>query len=248
MEELISWFKKYKSLSIIYRTPVFEKDNSIFLNGFRELKKSIDEEQRIRTDNYNVFQIIKYIADKEELFHSPFLADLLNPEGKHRQGRLFFDEFFNQLSFEFNKEKFDFKGNYYFFVETEKWTGDGAIDIIIELQSANNSKRFAIAIENKIFAKDQPQQLERYASYLEQEYGKNYILVYLTPYPRTPEENSISKERLKEMLDYELMKLITYETHITQMLLNSSPNIKSSKIYSIINQYLLTIKNNFKNG
>lgn len=55
-------------------------------------------------------------------------------------------------------------------------------------------EKFAVIIENKIWADDGYKQLENYYNYVKsQEYDKIYI-IYLTPYEREPSENSLNKE------------------------------------------------------
>ena len=250
IESLKIWFKEFKLFSNDLTNRKLIHDLEKFRNiisGFINVRNEVEIKERKITSDYNVFYLMKYVLDKEEITHSPFIADILNINGKHRQESLFYDEFIKQLDINNLYSKFEVKEKMFFSVNTEKWTGEGSIDIFIEYHSP--IKHFAIAIENKIFAKDQPKQLERYAAYLEKEFGTNFLLLYLTPRKRFPEmPYSISKNKYDELEKKGLIKLITYEKHISLLFENTIPKIESHKVTSIAKQYLQTIKNNFRNG
>ncbi|RYD93467.1 MAG: hypothetical protein EOP50_11095, partial [Sphingobacteriales bacterium] len=176
-------------------------------NLFMRQRASLEEET---SPAYNIFYILKGVIDKEELTHSPFLGDLLDINGKHNQGALFFKELCTELGIQ---ERFVVNDPSYFSMTLEKWMGEGEIDIL--LQYSEGTKRFAMAIENKIFAKDRPNQLEKYAGYLENVYQDNFQLIYLTPDGAMPALNySISAERYAELTDRGLLKVISYHHHI----------------------------------
>lgn len=248
MNELITWFEDFKTFSETLNQNETNEHLEKFkdlLEGFNLKQKIIEENEKENASHYNVFYLIKYILDKEEITHSPFLADLLNFRGTHGQGGLFYNAFINQIGDATTGNKFDVDEKMFLSVTTEKWTGDGAIDIYIEYRSP--TKRFAIGIENKIFAKDQPDQLQRYSTYLQREFESNYLLLYLTPRERKPEmPYSITEEKYNELEKNGLIKLITYEKHIAGLLKSALPEIKSLKVKSIVHQYLQTIKNNFR--
>ena len=58
-----------------------------------------DEIERITGEKYNIFSILGLSSD--ELAHSRFLANLLNPQGSHGQGDIYL-----KLFFECMREKF----------------------------------------------------------------------------------------------------------------------------------------------
>jgi hypothetical protein len=102
--------------------------------------------------------------------------------------------FFDVLGIEYDKgAKFE--------VFREKYN----IDILIEFRNQ------FIIIENKIGAKDQPKQLQRYSNTLKNQ-GKNINLFYLTPYGQKPGDDS--KGNLE-------VKCISYEKHIINWLENA---------------------------
>ena len=52
---------------------------------------------------------------------------------------------------------------------------------------------FCLAFENKPYADDQAGQLESYLAYLGEQYGQRFLLVYLPPDNREPDESSLSR-------------------------------------------------------
>lgn len=126
---------------------------------------------------FNVFRLCG--VDHYETMHSKILAEFLNPQGSHGQRALFLKCFQKLL-----KEYFKFQGEFSdrTSVTTEVSFEDGRLDILIE----DESKRSICVIENKIFANEQPEQLERYSKWLERERkrlkaeSEKCILLFLT--------------------------------------------------------------------
>lgn len=245
--DLQNWLDNYKCFSLDLTKRKIKADIHKMQNlliDFKDVQKISDERNKTEASNYNIFKLVKYIVDKEVITHSPILADLLNIHGSHGQKESFYNEFINQLQLGELSDNFKIIDKIFFFVTTERWTGDGSIDILIEHNHPD--KRFAIAIENKIFAKDQERQLERYATFLERDYGNNFLLLYLTPKERLPSMPfSITAERFIELSDKKLLKLITYQKQIAGVIENTE--VKSPKITAMLAQYLEIIKTNFQN-
>ena len=131
--------------------------------------KQAKEESRKRGEQFNMFWACK--VNHYETSHSAIIAELLNPKGLHGQGELFLTLFL--MSY---KSDFCFSLEKGATVATEVVTGDGRIDILI-----TNPEGQAIIIENKIYAKDQWEQLKRYDKYADKKFGKgNYKILYLT--------------------------------------------------------------------
>jgi hypothetical protein len=247
-ENLKGWFTNYINFSHeLSRKRTKEDLGKIkrLLFDFQFYQERIEEEKINSAPFYNIFYLFNYVIDKEKIIHSPFLADLLNINGSHGQANLFYDEFLKQLKLPEISEKFKVTDKMFLSVVTEKWIGDGFIDIFIEYNSP--TRRFAIAIENKIFAKDQPKQLERYAAYLEREFRDNFLLLYLTPDRRLPEmPYSITEERYHQLEKNSLIQAIAYKKHIFLLLENTIEKIIPYKVKSNTEQYFQIIKNNFK--
>lgn len=113
-----------------------------------------------------------------EIRHSQFIANLLDPRGTHGQGDLFLKKFVSKFSNEHpSTEKFDEARIRAEYPATE----NDRIDIFIDLKSGAK-----LAIENKIGAKEGPEQIERYQKYLKGSDCKNSKIFFLTPDGREP--------------------------------------------------------------
>lgn len=137
-------------------------------------KWSDDHKSReIQGETFNVFSLCG--VDHYELWHSKILAEFLNPGGSHGQGAQFLQSFAKmfQLGCVFSDDTS---------VSTEvtsyiKDLRIGRFDILIE-DIANKS---VCIIENKIFAGEQEEQLNRYHKWLKtNRSGWNWRLVFLT--------------------------------------------------------------------
>ncbi|GAA4361818.1 hypothetical protein GCM10023185_29110 [Hymenobacter saemangeumensis] len=200
------------------------------LTGWRVMQTMAAHIERHTAADYNVFYVMKNMGASEVKLHSPFLADLLNVKGQHKQGDLFYREFIKLLGLP--ESKYLPKDTYWFDVQTEAASGTGGIDILITYNSG--VEKFAIAIENKIYAGDQERQLERYHEYLVREYGHDFTLVYLTIDGRKPSYFSASRE----FLSTNSIPCISYRLHIEEMLRNTTPLISPPHVRFIIQQYL----------
>ena len=139
-------------------------------------------EERARTthERFNVFTTLLNAQDEVRL-HTRFLHNLLNPAGTHDCGALFLDLFFQTLVEVPPKNAADNTVEWDsvppdagWMVGKEVSANEGQMDLLLE------SRGLGIAIENKIWAGEQPDQLNRYASYLHRRHGKAGRLLYLT--------------------------------------------------------------------
>jgi hypothetical protein len=234
-----------------------KKDFAKILNWWRSVCSLNDSYETKNASEYNIFYILKNITNKEVITHTPFLKDLLNINGTHKQGNLFFNEFLKQLNLTERENAFTptdynlleiiepfYIGN----IDRDKLTG-GSIDLLIKY--SDGIKNFAIAIENKIWAVDQEKQLERYNNYLKNRY-KNYLLVYLTPKGSKPTiENALEPESkysiTQKTYDYlksnKILLNLSYHEHISQLFEKVMPFIKAKRVKFTIEQYLTIITN-----
>lgn len=193
-------------------------------NTKKFLSKNDENKKNISTQyDYNIFSVLN-LAHRE-IYHSRFLADLLNPNGLHNQGNLFLEKFLDILP---NKilNTCDLKNTV---VITEEVTVNGNIDISIK----NND--FYIIIENKVWAGDQDAQLYRYSKTIHN--GKEPILIYLTPNGTKPTKNSLGN--LKE----ENVIKISYKENITNWINICIENISNERnITNVLNQYIKIIE------
>lgn len=255
--------EKYKTVEK-YKIVNDKQRYSNLLAGIKTINSIFDKVSIHFADNYNVFSILRNIRTKEEITHTPFLRNLLDVNGSHKQKKLFYVAFTKELF----KDTFNNKTiiNYftnidtdYFFIAREKTTAFGKLDILIEHYS--NKNPFAICIENKIYAKDQPLQLERYYNYLKNKNLKDnqIILIYLTPNGSKPHIASINSQDYKDAknkignvsINSELfnnlhqkgiLRLFSHKKNMTEILKNVMPNIKAENVKQTVNQYYKIIK------
>lgn len=148
-----------------------------------------------RGECYNVFNVLG--VDNMELSHSAFLAALLNPHGSHGMQDAFLKAFIDTIAHSGTKPELD---TAHAKVYTEYNIGNitettgGRIDILITDRSDTGSGKaggHAIIIENKIWAADQPNQLQRYDKYACGTYSSDgYLLLYLTLDGKEPTDQS----------------------------------------------------------
>lgn len=129
----------------------------------------------ITGERFNIFTILG-LESSEVRTHSSFLAEMLNPKGAHGMGKLPLQKFLEIVGIEnFPTESANVASEVHIGTINETKTAGGRIDILIK----SADERAMIAIENKINAGDQENQLLRYYNYLE--YKKaNRGLIYLT--------------------------------------------------------------------
>lgn len=114
--------------------------------------------EKLSGENFNLLKLLK-MGHYEVKTHSPILADLLSPKGTHGQGATFLKLFVKLLNIaDFDPESAS--------VSMEKSIGEvtlesgGRIDLYI-----TDGKGRKILIENKIYAREQENQLSRYYKY-----------------------------------------------------------------------------------
>lgn len=190
---------------------------------------------------YNIFQVID-MTSNETGVHSAFIADLLNPKGRHRKGdvflKLFLDmDVFKNMNFESANA----------IVEREKYIGEvtdetgGRIDIHIMDSSGK-----CIIIENKIYASDQDNQIRRYYNYAES-LKTEYRLIYLSLFGDVHDEdkttgNDKNKKQLVQSVNYHIL---SYEKDILQWLEKCRSKDEVSgrpMIREAINHYINLVK------
>lgn len=190
----------------------------------------------LRGEHFNVFRILGMEADEAGL-HTKFLFELLNPEGTHGKGKVFFDAFLLLLS-ETLMGEIKIPG-YSRIVEkkSEKYIGQvdfetedgGGIDLYFETDS------FCLVIENKIYAKLQKKQLERYHSFICNKKEKIPILLLLTP--------SGYREYFGKLNEGKDFFQITYEDFVLKWLNVCHQEASDSPILrETIKQYIIVIK------
>ena len=151
------------------------KNINRLLGQVKTITKSYERVNEAIGGNFNIFSVLRIESD-EERTHSRFLAELLNPEGVHGCKDAFLKLFVEGMPVEI--ESLNTKNCK---VTTEARAKEGRIDILIK--EDNPSK--VIMIENKIYAREQPDQLLRYKNSF-----PNGKLLFLTLDGRDSEQGS----------------------------------------------------------
>lgn len=201
------------------------------INGVLEKDKAEKERCERNGDSFNIFTSLNQKTN--ESIHSRMIAELLNPKGTHGKGAYFLERFMSLYDFEFNLDV----NSVSVFTEydigpiSKNFSSGGRIDILIT--DANNH---ALIIENKIYAKDQKNQLLRYANYAKSK-KYDYDIVYLTLDCHEPPEFSTGKNP-----DYNYV-MFSYEEDIIPWLVQSMQGCSpEGTLYSSLFQYTQCIK------
>ncbi len=142
---------------------------------------------------FNIFKILGMESD-EVYTHSQFLAEMLHPQGAHGMGDIFLQLWLKQIQLsDFDTEEAKSIAEHHIGTVTD--TEGGRIDILI------HNKVRKIVIENKIFARDQKNQLLRYHNF-----DKEAKLYYLTLFGTPPAKESTGDG----LLDSEKYTCISY--------------------------------------
>ncbi len=189
------------------------------MNNVTELLHSVDkirtrynEIARTTGENYNLFEILN--IETKELIHTYFLADMLNPKGIHGLGGLPLDLFLQEIEKKdlFSDDLKVFAEKNYGTIDKQNTLG-GIIDISLENQNGKS-----ILIENKIYARDQENQLLRYYNTFEDRASGGSFILYLTLDGKKPTKQSITDPRNEESLSKSDFKCISYKKHIIKWL------------------------------
>ena len=207
-----------------------------------QIKEQARVEDRSVAQSYNIFDILG-LPHYEVTTHSAFLGNLLSPDGSHGQGDLFFRSFVERIAPRVKRERFLAAGRDDYEVTLEKSTDDGYIDIFVQSRDPRN--RFAIVIENKIFAGDQSDQLQRYYTFVTEERGYDdveILIVYLTPSGHAPSSLSLCPDERSRLLAINCLTEISYCTDVAEWLRAVLPQVEAVTVSEVIKQYLRTIE------
>ncbi|WP_288679797.1 PD-(D/E)XK nuclease family protein [uncultured Brachyspira sp.] len=160
-----------------------------------EVREKVKEEMEKLPPQFNILNLIRRKNSEGRLltyepYNSNLLYQLLNIKKKNIN--------FVKLFLEFMNGKFENKIdlNNIIWENVEAKNEYKNIDLLIRYK-----KYFAVIIENKIGYHDRDRQLEKYYNtMLEEGYGNNIHIIYLTPYGDNPSENSLPEEYYKKEL------------------------------------------------
>ncbi|GAA3733147.1 hypothetical protein GCM10022422_14800 [Flavobacterium ginsengisoli] len=134
------------------------------------------------------------------------LAYFLDEKQNHGQGNIFLNEFIKTFC---NKEV-DILNSIN--ICEKIITNNRRIDLYIEVDD------LIIAIENKIWADDQTNQLRDYANFLENKSKGNYLLFYLNPYGLEPSSKSMDDSCRNKLIEQQKLKVISYKYDIVNLI------------------------------
>ena len=167
------------------------------------------------------FNTFRYIRD-DELGLSRIIADLLDPVGEHGQGTIFLEAMLALLEVapeasDSGRPRHTASGRGgraatlerlagrlgstaadKIRVRQERGAGGRFIDITVDIPTDDG--HFCLAFENKPYAGDQHRQCRDYLKFLDREYRGRFLLVYVPPRFRMPDESSLpwkDRERWK---------------------------------------------------
>lgn len=197
------------------------------------IEHSVPKRQSSHDDaGFNVFKLCS--VNHYETIHSRIIAELLNPKGSHGLGKTFLELFLDQQNVKHYLERNKFplgQGDLGTVrTHTEESLDDGRCDITLHWCG------YCIVIENKIYARDQDAQLQRYQDSLQKQNEKP-LLFYLTL-----DGHVASKESLGNLTESEYCCL-SYVKDITQWIeASAKASYRNPFVRETLCQYLNLIK------
>ncbi|EGK8038727.1 PD-(D/E)XK nuclease family protein [Campylobacter lari] len=184
-----------------------------FIEELLRVNNKFEENTKKGMSDINIFEALG--VEYKENYHSKFIAYLIDPHGDHYQ-EFFVNEFLKKLGRYTKAKKFkNLTAHDIEIVETEACVKDNRrIDILISLKD----KRYII-IENKLYAKDQPNQLKDYVKHI-REKGKNIDDFHeniLTIYLHKNEDTEPSKYSLGTKNGFKINDDLIYDSNDKKM-------------------------------
>ncbi len=165
------------------------------------------------------FTVFDYIDPNENRL-SDVIHDLLDPSGKHGQGRLFLDLFLDAIGVKHESvhpiPRVKREDCAWYSANPQR-----RIDITVDFGE------FGIGIENKPFAYEGPNQLKDYCIHLRRKY-RRFMLVYLLGDGSRP--TSLSKTELVKLLAENSFKKLDYRTGVYHWLERCGQECKAEKV------------------
>ena len=160
-----------------------EENIKNLLESVNDAINSWENNQKVKENHGETFNVFSLCGvDHYEIWHSKILAEFLNPRGMHGQtDAAFLKAFFKIINNKINKKSEDCLFDEWTYVRTEESAKLGELNIgRFDVYLENYKKKVICVIENKIFAGEQPTQLERYSNWLEDKEGYTTYLIFLT--------------------------------------------------------------------
>ncbi|WP_341220688.1 PD-(D/E)XK nuclease family protein [Polaribacter atrinae] len=187
------------------------------------------EQNKVEAFDFNLFDFFRIGENKI----SQLLAFLLNPKESHGQGDLFLRSFFLRL-------KIDYPETDVLEICCEKTIENKRrLDIYIRF------KNYALAIENKVWAADQYNQLRDYNHYLNTNFPGAYHLIYLNPYGNSPSIGSMQTAHTDKLKKEKRLKILSYTKNIIPILDSWANECEAPRVVFFINELKMHFKNSF---
>ncbi|HIE55642.1 MAG TPA: hypothetical protein EYP90_10745 [Chromatiaceae bacterium] len=228
-DNVVNFFTRYRNFKNVYegqRLNNFIAQFQPFTSSFQQLKEKVTEENKRNAPAFNIFSILG-LAHYEVRTHSAFLAHLLNPAAEHGQRHLFLQSFLTFCSQQFSdfSQLTDSVENGRWQIITELHTTYGNLDIVIRSPELS----YLCVIENKIYAGEQQDQLQRYSDWMttvSKEYTEQ-ALMYLT----------LSGAAASTSGKATYFRL-SYRDHITEWLRQTQQQISAPSVKAVVAQYI----------
>lgn len=165
------------------------------LDKAKDLVRELDRRLAYR------FSVLDYLRH-DELGLSRIIADLLDPKALHGQGTLFLKTLLGMEGLKHRRQWPEPGGSQPPVVVTRERRTSSArkIDITVQI-GTSDKKSYCLAIENKPYDDDRPNQVKDYLDYLKGEYCDRFLLIYIPPTGQGPSEKSITKRELQKWKD-----------------------------------------------
>ena len=207
---------------------------------FEKIKRFKEEQDGQKQRGLNGYNILTSVLDKtdEVRLHTRMLYSLLSPDGKHYQSNLFLDKFLSILSindFDFNSSNCSIHKEYQ----------------NIDLYMTDGDKH--IILENKVYAKDQKEQIKRYIEVIQKENhsleAHDILVIYLSLDKKRPTKYSLGNLIIKdgfvkdEAKDIAIFKSIHYKHEILEWLSSCQYEVQNiTNLNEVFKQYIDVVK------
>jgi PD-(D/E)XK nuclease superfamily len=171
--------------------------------------------------NFHVFDF----ARSDEIGLSKVIGWLIDPAGTHDQGDRFLRLFLEKLGLSW-PEEFCQRAK----IRLEESSDLGRVDIVLR------SGSYLLFLENKPYAGDQPNQLERYFDILKNSGAPHSCIVYLTNDGREPSDGSL-REKKQELLTDKKLKLWSYRIDIVEWLAQCRAVCEADRVTIFIDEF-----------
>lgn len=218
-----------------------ERDVRLFFTGLAssyEVAEAVEAEYcPLVAPDFNVFDYIS--PDENKL--SDIMRDMLDPGGTHGQGRAFLDLFIDLVVKPEDVHR-EYLESSVVTVSREVTTRLGRIDILLSFGYPGGE--FGIVIENKPWAYEQEEQLDRYRRYAERRFGGAFILVFLGG--DVDEPTSMPKAEAKRLKNEGRLKVAWYCQELKDWLRHSQSTCRNDHVRDFVADFHLYVEAEFE--